>query len=75
LEPSPGSRHPLSLFAGVHKDYGLNVINRENGRCRIVVGANTLLAAGNSRSLPPTLRQPRMALRLRREEVTAKNAS
>ena len=39
---TPDGRHiPLSLFADVHEVNGPNVINRENGQRRIVIGANT----------------------------------
>lgn len=38
----PEGRHlPLSLIADVHQVNGPNVINRENGQRRIVIGANT----------------------------------
>ena len=39
---TPDGRHiPLSLVADVHEVNGPNVINRENGQRRIVIGANT----------------------------------
>lgn len=39
---TPDGRHiPLSLVAHVHEVNGPNVINRENGQRRIVIGANT----------------------------------
>ncbi len=39
---APNGRHlPLSLVADVHEVSGPNVINRENGQRRIVIGANT----------------------------------
>jgi CzcA family heavy metal efflux pump len=39
---APNGRHlPLSLVADVHEVTGPNVINRENGQRRIVIGANT----------------------------------
>jgi len=39
---APDGRHlPLSLVATIHEVSGPNVINRENGRRRIVIGANT----------------------------------
>ena len=42
LVETPDGRHlPLSLVADVHEVNGPNVINRENGRRRIVIGANT----------------------------------
>lgn len=42
LVETPDGRHlPLSLVADLHEVSGPNVINRENGRRRIVVGANT----------------------------------
>lgn len=42
LVESPDGRHlPLSLVADVHEVNGPNVINRENGQRRIVIGANT----------------------------------
>ena len=42
LIQTPDGRHlPLSLVADVHEVSGPNVINRENGQRRIVIGANT----------------------------------
>jgi CzcA family heavy metal efflux pump len=42
LIETPDGRHiPLSLVADVHEVNGPNVINRENGQRRIVIGANT----------------------------------
>jgi len=42
LVETPDGRHlPLSLVAKVHEVSGPNVINRENGQRRIVIGANT----------------------------------
>ena len=42
LIETPDGRHlPLSLVAEVHEVNGPNVINRENGQRRIVIGANT----------------------------------
>jgi CzcA family heavy metal efflux pump len=42
LIQAPDGRHiPLSLVADVHEVNGPNVINRENGQRRIVIGANT----------------------------------
>jgi CzcA family heavy metal efflux pump len=42
LIQTPDGRHlPLSLVAEVHEVSGPNVINRENGQRRIVIGANT----------------------------------
>ena len=42
LIEAPNGRHiPLSLVADVHEVNGPNVINRENGQRRIVIGANT----------------------------------
>jgi CzcA family heavy metal efflux pump len=42
LIEAPNGRHlPLSLVANVHEVSGPNVINRENGQRRIVIGANT----------------------------------
>lgn len=42
LIETPDGRHiPLSLVAAVHEVNGPNVINRENGQRRIVIGANT----------------------------------
>jgi CzcA family heavy metal efflux pump len=42
LIQTPDGRHiPLSLVADVHEVNGPNVINRENGQRRIVIGANT----------------------------------
>ncbi|RPJ35179.1 MAG: efflux RND transporter permease subunit [Verrucomicrobiaceae bacterium] len=42
LVETPDGRHlPLSLVANVHEVSGPNVINRENGQRRIVIGANT----------------------------------
>ncbi|MEQ1841612.1 MAG: efflux RND transporter permease subunit, partial [Verrucomicrobiales bacterium] len=42
LVETPDGRHlPLSLVADVHEVNGPNVINRENGQRRIVIGANT----------------------------------
>jgi CzcA family heavy metal efflux pump len=42
LIETPDGRHlPLSLVAEVHEVTGPNVINRENGGRRIVIGANT----------------------------------
>lgn len=42
LVETPDGRHlPLSLVADVHEVTGPNVINRENGQRRIVIGANT----------------------------------
>jgi CzcA family heavy metal efflux pump len=42
LIQAPDGRHlPLSLVAAVHEVNGPNVINRENGQRRIVIGANT----------------------------------
>jgi len=42
LVETPDGRHlPLSLVADVHLVSGPNVINRENGQRRIVIGANT----------------------------------
>jgi len=42
LIQTPDGRHlPLSLVANVHEVSGPNVINRENGQRRIVIGANT----------------------------------
>ncbi len=42
LIQTPDHRHvPLSLVARVHEVNGPNVINRENGQRRIVIGANT----------------------------------
>jgi len=42
LIEAPDGRHlPLSLVADVHEVNGPNVINRENGQRRIVIGANT----------------------------------
>ena len=42
LVRTPDGRHlPLSMLARVHEVSGPNVINRENGQRRIVVGANT----------------------------------
>jgi CzcA family heavy metal efflux pump len=42
LIKTPDGRHiPLSLVADVHEVNGPNVINRENGQRRIVIGANT----------------------------------
>jgi CzcA family heavy metal efflux pump len=39
---TPEGRHiPLSLVADIHQVNGPNVINRENGQRRIVIGANT----------------------------------
>jgi CzcA family heavy metal efflux pump len=39
---TPEGRHiPLSLVADIHEVNGPNVINRENGQRRIVIGANT----------------------------------
>lgn len=39
---APDGRHlPLALVADVHQVNGPNVINRENGQRRIVIGANT----------------------------------
>jgi CzcA family heavy metal efflux pump len=39
---APNGRHlPLSFVADVHEVSGPNVINRENGQRRIVIGANT----------------------------------
>lgn len=42
LIEAPGGRHlPLALVADIHEVNGPNVINRENGQRRIVIGANT----------------------------------
>jgi CzcA family heavy metal efflux pump len=42
LIQTPDGRHiPLSLVANIHEVTGPNVINRENGQRRIVIGANT----------------------------------
>ena len=41
IETSDGRHLPLSLVAEVHQVNGPNVINRENGQRRIVIGANT----------------------------------
>jgi CzcA family heavy metal efflux pump len=42
LIQTPDGRHiPLSLVADIHEVNGPNVINRENGQRRIVIGANT----------------------------------
>ncbi len=42
LIQTPDGRHlPLALVAEVHEVSGPNVINRENGQRRIVIGANT----------------------------------
>ncbi|MEX1048191.1 MAG: efflux RND transporter permease subunit, partial [Akkermansiaceae bacterium] len=42
LLQSPDGRYlPLSLVADIHEVSGPNVINRENGQRRIVIGANT----------------------------------
>ena len=41
IETRDGRHLPLSLVAGVHQVSGPNVINRENGQRRIVIGANT----------------------------------
>lgn len=41
IEAPNGRRVPLSLVADVHEVNGPNVINRENGQRRIVIGANT----------------------------------
>ncbi len=42
LIEAPNDRHiPLFLVANVHEVNGPNVINRENGQRRIVIGANT----------------------------------
>ena len=41
IETRDGRHLPLSLVAEVHQVNGPNVINRENGQRRIVIGANT----------------------------------
>ena len=41
VETADGRHLPLSLVADVHEVNGPNVINRENGQRRIVIGANT----------------------------------
>jgi CzcA family heavy metal efflux pump len=41
IEVPDGRRLPLSALAEVHEVNGPNVINRENGQRRIVIGANT----------------------------------
>ncbi|MEX1114609.1 MAG: efflux RND transporter permease subunit [Akkermansiaceae bacterium] len=41
IQTSDGRHLPLSLVADVHEVNGPNVINRENGQRRIVIGANT----------------------------------
>lgn len=41
IQTQDGRHLPLSLVAGVHEVNGPNVINRENGQRRIVIGANT----------------------------------
>jgi Cu/Ag efflux pump CusA len=41
VQTSDGRQVPLSLVANVHEVSGPNVINRENGQRRIVIGANT----------------------------------
>ena len=41
IETRDGRHIPLSLVAEVHQVNGPNVINRENGQRRIVIGANT----------------------------------
>jgi Cu/Ag efflux pump CusA len=41
IETSDGRRIPLAAVADVHEVNGPNVINRENGQRRIVIGANT----------------------------------
>lgn len=42
LIQTPDGRHiPLALVADIHEVNGPNVINRENGQRRIVIGANT----------------------------------
>jgi CzcA family heavy metal efflux pump len=41
IQASDGRHLPLSLVADVHEVNGPNVINRENGQRRIVIGANT----------------------------------
>src|SRR5690606_7094525 len=41
VETPDGRRLPLSLVADVHEVNGPNVINREDGRRRIVISANT----------------------------------
>ncbi len=41
LEAPGGRRVPLSLVAAIHESAGPNVINRESGQRRIVIGANT----------------------------------
>ena len=41
IQTADGRHLPLSLVANVHEVNGPNVINRENGQRRIVIGANT----------------------------------